>query len=64
VTYYLVCNLLCDNFTSKNILEEVHLTKKVVKIIHPCEKKVRFSSIQKNSKGAVPSLLNQVEKGV
>jgi hypothetical protein len=39
------------------------MTQKVVLIIHPCEKKVRFSSIHKNSKGAVPSLLNQVEKG-
>jgi hypothetical protein len=63
VTYYLVCNLLCENCTSKNVLEEVHMTQKVVKIIHSCEKKVRFSSIHKNSKGAVPPLLNQVEKG-
>jgi len=55
--------LLCDNCTTKNILEEVHMTQKVVKIIHPCEKKVRFSSMNKNSKGAVPSLLNQVDKG-
>lgn len=40
------------------------MTQKFVKLIHPCEKKVRFSSIHKNSKGAVPSLLNQVDKGV
>ena len=63
MTYYLVCNLLCDNCATKNVLEEVHMTQKVVTVVHPCEKKVRFNSINKNSKGAVPSLLNQVEKG-